>query len=71
MTDRILKTWSEIASVTPYAANTLKKRFGADMRAGGYVIRDNLGKSKIPIVWAWESQIKLFFSQWQKKKENP
>lgn len=64
-----VQTWENIAKLTPYSEQTLRKRFGREMLSLGIVIKSHIGRSKRLIVWGWPSMIIGYFRQKAKMGE--
>jgi hypothetical protein len=66
--DRILITWKEIASVTPWADRVeyFRKKWGGDMRKKGYVMSEVFTEDdgrRVRKVFSWESLVKAYFAR--------
>ena len=65
----IIKTWINIAKLTPFHHQTLRKKYGDDMLSKGFVFRSKIGRKKHITVWAFPSQVmKYFILQGQKNE---
>jgi hypothetical protein len=54
---RVLKGWREIAEMTPFSEETVRKRLKPGMVGARAVFRSKLGKSKRWTYWSTESLI--------------
>ena len=70
MTDEIVKTWEEVAKLTPYSPETLRKKHGKDMLRVGAVFKDRLGKARTPTIWGYKLLIIKYFTILGQKKQN-
>jgi len=69
MGDRILRGWTEIESITPWAdtPDLLRRRDGQWLRDNGYVLKDKLGERVK--VWTWESLLKAGLIMLSQRKQ--
>ena len=58
-------TWPEIAKLTPYSEQTLRKRFGGEMVDLGIVVKDYLlrGKMRVQTMWAFPANVRRYFME--------
>ena len=68
MDDEIVKTWPDIAKFSPYDEQTVRKKYGKDMLAKGYVVKSKLGKKGQLTCWAYIDMIKKYVMFIQKEK---
>ncbi len=58
---KLLVGWNEIASVVPFSSETVRRKYGPEMRQEGYVLKTHLGRGKRLTCWSWESLVKVYF----------
>ena len=61
MSEFITVGWKNIAKLTPYGEQTLRKRFGPEMIEKGYVIKSRLGPRGRVYCWAYPEMVKKYF----------
>jgi len=71
MPDYIVKTWKEIAKYTPFSTQTLIRNYGHEMLERGVVHKNQIGRAKRTVVWAFPSQIIKYFTIKSQNKYNP
>ena len=67
--ETVVQTWENIADLTPYTEQTLRKRFGKEMLSLHIVMKSHVGRSKRPIVWGWPNMIRQYFREKAKRGE--
>ena len=65
----IVKTWPNIAKLTPYDEQTLRKKYGPEMLEKGFVLKSRFGRRKGLTVWAFPSQVIKYFTVLGQKNE--
>ena len=66
--DQILIGWNEISEHVPFAATTLKNKYGKEMQEKGFGFKSAIGNASSPMVWSYPDFIRGFVIM--KSKEN-